>query len=604
MKFVNVEIHAPFEIVKSNLELVMDIEIGEDEFSLRNLNKIKWIVRLKDGEITLNEFDKSTNRDSELLKTENKYYILKWREFNQLKFVAWSLIHNSDPNSILKLALLKEYFNVKFTLTNRLNKMIKPATVYEVPESLNGTLRPYQNIGFSWLVQNIKSGFGSILADDMGLGKTLQVLTTLLYFKQVNFIKDETTLIIVPPTLISNWEHEIKKFTPDLTYYIYHGSNRKFPEEHHDIILTSYGVVRQDLEDFADKTWFLCVIDEAQNIKNPSTQQTKAIKSMDAFNKIALTGTPIENRLSDYWSIFDFTNPCYLSTLKDFKEEYITPIVKYDDRKTLDKLKTIAKPFVLRRLKTDEDIIRELPEKEVNDIYTSLTKKQIKLYNEILDGVFDEIDRQKGIKRKAMILKTITRLKQTCNHPDQLLNSDNPKIKESGKMELLSDITGNILDADEKVLIFTQYVKMGEIIQKLLSKKFKQEVLFLHGSQTRNEKTKTIDKFQKDKDFKILVATLKTGGTGLNLTAAQNVIHYDLWWNPAVENQATDRVHRIGQKNNVMVYRFITQGTLEEGIDEMIKAKLDLAEKTISTDETFITELTTEELKKILSLRL
>ncbi|WP_295609354.1 DEAD/DEAH box helicase [uncultured Methanobrevibacter sp.] len=497
---------------------------------------------------------------------------------------------------------VKKHLNAKDFA--KFKKLIRENKIYDVPHSLTGDLRPYQKIGYSWLVQNIRYGFGSILADDMGLGKTIQILSAILYYKENNLLEDKTALIIVPPTLISNWENEIKKFTPDLTYFIYHGSNRTFPLETYDIILTSYGVVRLDLDMFVDQRWFLCIIDEAQNIKNPNTEQTKAIKSVDARSKVALTGTPIENKLMDYWSIFDFTNKGYLSTKDDFKRQYVMPIEKLEDEETLDDLRTIAKPFVLRRLKTDDDIKKELPEKFINDIYCTLSKKQIKLYNAILDEIFFDIENSKGIQRKGIILKILTALKQTCNHPAQFLDIKNPKISESGKMELLVDILSNILDANEKVLIFTQYVEMGKLIQELISKKFKQEVLFLHGSQTRIEKANVIDTFQENENYKILVATLKTGGTGLNLTAAQNVIHYDLWWNPAVENQATDRVHRIGQENDVMVYRFITKGTLEETIDAISKHKTDLASKSIVSDETFLTEMTNEELKEVLKLRL
>ena len=486
----------------------------------------------------------------------------------------------------------------------KFKKLVNEAKIYDSPKSLTGKLRPYQKIGYSWLIQNIKYKFGCILADDMGLGKTIQILSAILYFKEHNQFDSESTLIIVPPTLISNWENEIKKFTPELTYHIYHGSNRTFPLEEYDIILTSYGVVRLDLDMFLDKTWLLCVIDEAQNIKNPNTEQTKAIKSVNASTKIALTGTPIENRLMDYWSIFDFVNKGYLSTKDDFKRNYVMPIEKLEDPEVLENLKTIAKPFVMRRLKTDDDIKKELPDKLVNDIYCTLTKKQIRLYNAILEEIFFDIENSKGIQRKGIILKILTALKQTCNHPAQFLAIKNPKISESGKMELLVDILENILDMDEKVIIFTQYVEMGKLIQQLISKKFKTDVLFLHGSQTLKEKTEIIDAFQEDPNYKIFVATLKTGGTGLNLTAASNVIHYDLWWNPAVENQATDRVHRLGQKKDVMVYRFITKGTLEEAIDAISKRKIDLAGKAISNDETFITEMSNEELKKILSLRL
>ncbi len=486
----------------------------------------------------------------------------------------------------------------------KFKKLINDNTIYEVPKSLTGELRSYQKIGYSWLVSNIKYNFGCILADDMGLGKTLQILTAILHFKEINPLDNEPSLIIVPPTLLSNWENEIKKFTPELTYYIYHGTNRTFPLEEYDIILTSYGVIRLDLDILQDRTWFICVIDEAQNIKNPNTQQTKAIKEVKAKTKVALTGTPIENRLTDYWSIFNFTNRGYLSSLDSFKANYVMRIERLEETKTLEKLKTITKPFVMRRLKSDDNIKDELPDKIINDIYCTLTKKQIKLYNAIMDGIFEDLEGKTGIERRGIILNIITGLKQACNHPAQFLKSNNPKISESGKMELLITILENILDMDEKVIIFTQYAQMGEIIQKLVSKKLKTDVLFLHGSLTQTKRTEVISEFQENKDCKILVATLKTGGVGLNLTAAQNVIHYDLWWNPAIENQATDRVHRIGQKSDVMVYRFITKGTLEEVIDQMSKNKLDLAKKAISNDETFITEMTNEELKEALSLRL
>ncbi|MDO5815243.1 MAG: SNF2-related protein, partial [Methanobrevibacter sp.] len=283
----------------------------------------------------------------------------------------------------------------------RFKKLVDETKIYDEPASLTGELRPYQKIGYSWLVQNIKHKFGSILADDMGLGKTIQILTAILYFKEQNPLENQPSLIIVPPTLISNWENEINKFTPELTYYIYHGTNRTYPLEEYDIILTSYGVVRLDLDLFMDETWRICVIDEAQNIKNPNTEQTKAIKSINASTNVALTGTPIENKLMDYWSIFDFTNKGYLSTKDDFKRNYVVPIEKLEDEEVLENLREIAKPFVMRRLKSDRDIKNELPEKFVNDIYCTLTKKQIKLYNAILEEIFFDIENSKGIQRKG-----------------------------------------------------------------------------------------------------------------------------------------------------------------------------------------------------------
>ena len=605
LKYLNVELNCSFDIIESSMTLVLDTNLNKNNFILSRINDIRWLVRLDDTTVTLSEFDACGDDSSEIIKIRDKcYFFNDGYKYRVLKGNVWFFNREFEVNRVLQLALLKRYGGIEFELSDNFNNLLSVSTLYDPPVSLTGELRPYQKLGYSWLVQNMKSGFGSILADDMGLGKTVQVLSAILYLKENRYFDDDSVLVIVPPTLISNWEREILKFTPDLSYYIYHGQGRVFPVDTYDIVLTSYAVVRNDLELFLDIDWLVCVIDEAQNIKNPNIQQTKSIKSISAISKVALTGTPIENRLMDYWSIFDFVNKGYLSDMKDFKSNYVVPIEKLEDERVLNNLKTIAKPFVLRRLKTDSDIKRELPEKFVNDIYCDLTKKQVKLYNFILNGIFEDIEKSKGIERKGMILKIITALKQTCNHPAQYLNSNNPGIKESGKMELLINILENILDVDEKVIIFTQYVKMGEIIQDLVSKKFKLDVLFLHGSQSRKEKSRIVRSFQEDASFKILVATLKTGGIGLNLTAAHNVIHYDLWWNPAIENQATDRVHRIGQKNDVMVYRFITKGTLEEEIDRIIKNKNDLAGKAISNDETFITEMSNEELRKILSLRL
>ena len=457
--------------------------------------------------------------------------------------------------------------------------------------------------GYEWLVQNIKTGFGSILADDMGLGKTLQVLTTIQYLKEQGHLEKEKVLVIAPTSLLTNWQEEIRRFTPDLTSYIFHGTHRRFTKTKYDVYLTSYGVVRSDIAKFKKQKWFLVVVDEAQNIKNPNTKQTKAVKSIKSKHKIAMSGTPVENRLSEYWSIFDFTNKGYLTTLKKFRQNYIIPIEKEKSQDILENFRQITKPFILRRLKSDKNIIKDLPDKIVSDIYCDLTKEQVALYKETLDSAIEEVNQNDGIKRKGLVLKMINSLKQICNHPSQFTKSSHINVNESGKMEILMNTLENILEADEKVLIFTQYVSMGEIIKKLVEEKFSEDVLFLHGSLRRSKRDEMIRKFQENRQNKIFIISLKAGGTGLNLTAAQNVIHYDLWWNPAVENQATDRAYRIGQKENVMVYRFITKGTFEEKINEMIHSKEELAKLTVGNGETFITEMNTDELKEMMELR-
>ena len=340
-----------------------------------------------------------------------------------------------------------------------------------------------------------------------------------------------------------------------------------------------------------------------KNIKNEKTKQTKAIKSIKAKHHIALSGTPIENRLSDYWSIFDFTNKGYLGNIKDFRKTYIAPIENHRDKKILNNLKMITQPFILRRLKTNKEIINELPEKISSDIYCNLTTKQATLYRETLNVHMESIKETEGIARRGRVLELITALKQICNHPTQYIKSGTPNINDSGKMQLLINQLETILENDEKVLIFTQYVKTGHIIKNLVEKHFDTKVLFLHGSLSRKTRDKQITNFQEDPSYKIFILSLKAGGTGLNLTAANNVIHYDLWWNPAVEDQATDRAYRIGQESNVMVYRLITTGTFEKKINEMIDDKRELAEITISDGGTFITEMSDEKLNEILKLR-
>ena len=597
LKDLNVNVKRSFELYDTSFKIQLTLnDVGF--LTLSNISSSNWMIDLGNCLMSTDEFQKLDIDDSGIVKINNAFYIVDPVKFKSLKSDIMFLPTNFESYELLQIALLGRYCNLKFDVGNQFRQLLDFQGKLPQPGGLKGTLRPYQIVGYSWLVQNIKSGFGSILADDMGLGKTVQVLSAILHLKEYGLL-DRQVLIIAPTTLITNWISEIDKFT-DLTYSVYHGGEREFDDDA-DLILTSYGMVRSDEAKFKKKSWFLCVIDEAQNIKNPNTKQTRAIKNIKADNRIALTGTPIENRLLDYWSIFDFTNTGYLKSRTEFKREYVG---KNLNTRALDNLKIITKPFILRRLKTDKNIIDDLPEKIVNDVYCDLTDKQLKLYGELVGNGLNSLEEDNSIKRKGQILKLITHLKQICNHPAQYLKKGSVNVADSSKLELLIDIMANILDAEEKVIVFTQYVEMGNIITEVCLKKFNREVLFLHGSLKREEREKIINNFQKSKSYPILIATLKTGGVGLNLTRAQNVIHYDLWWNPAVENQATDRAYRIGQDKDVMVYRFITKGTLEEKIDLILKNKLELADRTINSNETFITELSNDELKEILELRL
>ena len=598
---LNVKTVKSFELYESTFKIRLTLD-ESDFLTADNISSSSWMVDLGNCLISTEDFQKLQINDYGIVKINNDYYMADPVKFKSLKSDIMFLPTNFESYELLQIALLGRYRNLKFDVGDQFKELLDFKGKLPQPKTLKGELRPYQIVGYSWLVQNIRSGFGSILADDMGLGKTVQVLAAISYLKENNMLNDRQVLIVVPTTLIANWQTEIEKFTT-LTFAIYHSDVRKIDNKA-DVILTSYGMIRSDVAKFKKRRWFLCVIDEAQNIKNPKTKQTRAVKSVKADNRIALTGTPIENRLLDYWSIFDFTNPGYLKGIAKFKKEYVLPITKNPKSRVLDNLKIITKPFILRRLKTDRDIIDDLPEKNVNDIYCNLTAKQTLLYDELVTAGLTQLHDEEGIKRKGNILKLITSLKQVCNHPVQYLKKGEVNVKDSSKLELLCEIIANILDVDEKVIVFTQYVEMGKIIKQVVLKKFNREVLLLHGSLNRQAREKIIDNFQNNKSYPILIATLKTGGVGLNLTSASNVIHYDLWWNPAVENQATDRAYRIGQVRDVMVYRFITKGTLEEKIDLILKNKLELFDRTITSSETFITELSDEELKEILELRL
>ena len=437
----------------------------------------------------------------------------------------------------------------------------------------------------------------------MGLGKTLQVIATLLKLKEEGKLEKQKALAIVPTTLITNWVKEIEKFAPDLRTHIYHGSNRTLdPLKEADVLITTYGVARSETAKLQKQKWLVVVIDEAQNIKNPTTAQTKAVKKIKANLKIAMSGTPVENRLSEYWSIFDFTNKGYLNSLKKFSEEYARPIEVDKDQGQLDKFRKVTSPFILRRVKSDKSIIKDLPDKIEQDQFCELSPEQTAIYQNVIDTTMKTIEVAEGINRKGLVLKLITALKQICNHPKQFLKKGKGDANLSGKAKLLLELLRQILSNGEKTLIFTQYQTMGNILVDILKEEFDLEVPFLHGGVSRKKRDEMVEDFQNNRTTRILILSLKAGGTGLNLTAANNVIHYDLWWNPAVEAQATDRAYRIGQTKNVIVHRFITQGTFEEKINELLMQKKELANLTVTNGEKWIGDFSNEELKELVAL--
>ena len=479
------------------------------------------------------------------------------------------------------------------------------------PKTFCGELREYQKEGYSWLILLKKLGFGGILADDMGLGKTIQAISYLLYLKQVAAECVEVkkpSLIIAPTSVIGNWERELQKFSPSLAVYLHHGLARKkndFKKQitGKDIIITSYGTLRRDKKEFANILWEVILLDEAQNIKNPYTQQAVSIGELSGQHKLCLTGTPIENRLSELWSLMNFSNPGLLSSWEKFKKSFAEPIELNADAEKTARLRKILSPFILRRLKTDKSIIQDLPEKTEIKEYCALTEEQATLYQAVVDESLQKIKEAAG-DRSMHILATIIKLKQICNHPTNLLKDTQSKfLGRSGKMERLCEMMEVFLQNNEKCLVFTQFQEMGGILKQTLEEYFGEQVLFLHGQTSRKEREKMIALFQNESKPRIFVLSLKAGGLGINLTAASQVIHFDRWWNPAVENQATDRAYRIGQKRNVFIYKYISSGTIEEKIDELLEAKSALSNALLAKGGVALTELDDERLMEIFSLR-
>lgn len=471
----------------------------------------------------------------------------------------------------------------------------------KVPATVNAKLRPYQKNGYEWLSYMDSIGFGACLADDMGLGKTLQVLTYLENIR--NRKKDAHVLLIVPASLLGNWQKEQEKFVPDMDLQILHGLDKttlsSMAKDPKFLNITTYGMAAR-IKELSDMNWDCVILDEAQAIKNPLTKQTKAIKSLHSRMKIAMTGTPIENDLTNLWSLFDFLNKGLLGSASDF-----SAYCKRLDRTPEDyaKLKAMVSPFLLRRMKTDKKIIKDLPDKFEMIDYSDLSRKQVVLYRKTVDDAARLLKELKGMERRGVVLSTIMKLKQICNHPDQYLGNKTFTPSESGKFEMLKEICETIYEKRERVLVFTQFREIADYLADYLETIFHQKGAVIHGGIRPKERTKIVERFQSDEYMPFIVCSVKAAGTGLNLTKASHVIHFDRWWNPAVENQATDRAFRIGQTKNVMVHKLVSKGTIEEKIDTMIESKKELAENVIGEgSEKWITELNDEELLSLLRL--
>ena len=477
--------------------------------------------------------------------------------------------------------------------------------------ALNGTLRPYQQVGVRWLYLLAKLGLGACLADDMGLGKTIQILSLLLVLRNQNRDQRQPSLLVAPASLLANWASELERFAPSLNALVAHPSALPAADlmtfapgrlQDVDLVITSYGSLLR-IPWIADASWRLVVIDEAQAIKNPDAKQTRIAKKLKAQAKFALTGTPVENRIGDLWSIFDFMNPGLLGTSKEFSN-----FVKRLEGRTHNPyapLRELVRPYILRRLKTDKTVIADLPDKTEVKAFCQLSRKQAALYKQAVEELAEALDRTDGIRRKGLVLSFLMRFKQICNHPSQWLGDDAWSEEDSGKWARLRDIGEVIAAKQEKVLVFTQFREMTAPLAAFLESIFGRAGLVLHGETEVKKRRDLVRRFQEEEVVPFFVLSLKAGGAGLNLTAASHVVHFDRWWNPAVENQATDRAFRIGQSKNVLVHKFVCRGTVEEKIDQMIESKRQLSKDLIEGGaELLLTELQDEDLLRLVALDL
>ncbi|NED50747.1 DEAD/DEAH box helicase, partial [Micromonospora aurantiaca] len=486
-------------------------------------------------------------------------------------------------------------------LAGEAERRLTPA---DPPPGFAGTLRPYQRRGLAWLAFLQSLGLGGVLADDMGLGKTVQLLALLAGDPP----EAGPTLLVCPMSLVGNWQREAAKFAPGLRVHVHHGAERARGEgfaaavQEADLVLTTYSVAARDAFELAGIDWHRVVVDEAQAIKNAATRQAEAVRSLPARHRVAVTGTPVENRLADLWSIMQFANPGLLGPAATFRKRFAEPIERHGDAEVAERLRRITGPFVLRRLKTDPTIITDLPEKLEMEVVCNLTAEQAALYRAVVDDMMAKIESSDGIERRGLVLATMTRLKQVCNHPAQLLHDGSTLDGRSGKLERLDEIVDEVLAAGEKALLFTQYAEFGGMLRGHLSARTGREVLLLHGGVGKAERDAMVTRFQSPQGPPLFVLSLKAGGTGLTLTAANHVVHVDRWWNPAVEDQATDRAFRIGQRRRVQVRKFVCAGTVEEKVAAMIADKRSLARSVVGSGEQWVTELSTETLRDLFTL--
>ncbi|HWE35987.1 MAG TPA: DEAD/DEAH box helicase [Isosphaeraceae bacterium] len=594
--------------------------------SLDQLLRFRWEIALGDQTLTLRELRALAKLKTPLVKVRGQWVQLSaeeiqaaldfWKTKGDESIAARRVVHMAlgavdakPPGGLAFEGVRAEGW------IGELLAQLQGGAGFEaltVPEGFRGSLRPYQGRGYSWLGFLRRWGFGACLADDMGLGKTVQTLTLLQHDWEATAPRSRRpTLLICPMSVVGNWQKEAARFTPELPVMVHHGLGRargaefKKQAKTHALVLSSFALLHRDFDALKAIPWDGVILDEAQNIKNPQTKQAQSARALKADYRVALTGTPVENHVGDLWSIMEFLNPGLLGSQAEFKRSFHVPIQVNRDPDAARRLQRLTAPFILRRLKTDKSIIADLPDKLEMKVFCTLTKEQVSLYEAVVDETARELEEAEGIQRKGLVLATLSKLKQVCNHPAHFLGDNSPIPGRSGKLARLTEMLEEALSAGDKALVFSQFSEMGLLLQRHLQETFGRAVPFLHGGVPKSKRDTMVESFQKGNGDgpRIFLLTVKAGGTGLNLTAANHVFHFDRWWNPAVENQATDRAFRIGQSKSVQVHKFVCVGTLEEKIDDMIENKKAVAGMVVGSGEDWLTKLSTAELKELFALR-
>ncbi|MDN4492136.1 DEAD/DEAH box helicase [Ureibacillus aquaedulcis] len=599
---------------------------------LDDILAFKWQLSMNGEEINAEEFRKIVEENREFVRIGDEWFRMDVNWMNEIRELMdkaeeenWTvreLLFRELPNELT--APLEEEDDSEsddplfaFEMNRSLQEYVEQLTTKKglppipQPAGLQAELRPYQQEGFEWLTFMRDQKFGAVLADDMGLGKTVQMISYLLYTIE-NLNETDPTIIICPTSVLGNWQKELDRFAPSLKVMTHYGSNRLKDEnfksalqsEKPNVVLSTYGTISQDIEFLEHIDWATVTLDEAQNIKNMQTLQSRAIRRLYGKHHIALTGTPIENRLSELWAIFDFIHKGYLGSFGKFQEQFIIPIEREESDRHKEILRNKIRPFLMRRTKNDPDLLLNLPEKQETKEFCGLTSEQAALYEGYIEDTLSQLEVMTAFEKKGRILQMLSKLKQLCNHPALYLKEplDDAKtlLNRSIKLKRIVELAADIVDNGEQCLIFTQYIGMGQLLQHCFSELYNIDIPFLTGSMPKQQRDRLVDSFQAG-EFPIFLLSLKAGGTGLNLTAANHVLHADRWWNPAVENQATDRAYRIGQTQFVQVHKFITIGTIEEKIDKMIEIKSALSEELIQSSN-WLTELQEDELMDLLML--